>query len=682
GPRLLQLDAPHAEVGLGARPEPGGPVRAVELEDDPLALPQRPEDRPLEGAGGQGVLRPVGVADDGALARPGVVGLDHALHRGTLRLPAYHAAVSPSRYAGGLAERRIRVPGAAAPGAAGTAVRSGRRRRRHRRPRRRSALRHRRPHRGRPLRPALVDAGRRRLEGAGRQPLRHRRHGRRPPGGGVRGGARRRPQGRGRRGRRRAPGRRLRARVRPRRRGHGGRGGPDGDRGGGGRFARERRRPPERSAARRQRLRHGPARRAEGRARRSPPGCGTRSGGPGPAPASGAPAPRGADRRHRRSLGHDRRLGRAVVRPRPPLPGLGCGGPPRGGGHPRRAGGHGRRRPLGRRRLRAVLHGRRPRAGGRGLRRRRSLPPGADRDGDRRRRRPALDTGRRQLAAGPERLGTRGRVRPPVALTVAGTDSGGGAGIAADLKTFAAHGVWGTFAVTAVTAQNTLGVAAVEVLRPDIVAAQIGAVAGDFAIAAMKTGMLGDAAVVEAVATAVEEWDLHPLVVDPVAVASAGGALLSPDGLEALRTRLLPLADLVAPNLAEAAALAGLDEVPSDEAGVERAAAAVLDLGPRGVLLTGGHLPGPESPDLLMWRGPAEEVWTVIGHSPRQLSKRWLPGRRINAPNTHGTGCVLSAAVTARLARGEDLVQAVEGAKEFVTAAIAAGVDLGAGPGA
>src|SRR5581483_6894885 len=122
GPRLLQLDAPHAEVGLGARPEPGGPVRAVELEDDPLALPQRPEDRPLEGAGGQGVLRPVGVADDGALARPGVVGLDHALHRGTLRLPAYHAAVSPSRYAGGLAERRIRVPGAAAPGAAGTDV--------------------------------------------------------------------------------------------------------------------------------------------------------------------------------------------------------------------------------------------------------------------------------------------------------------------------------------------------------------------------------------------------------------------------------------------------------------------------------------------------------------------------------------------------------------------------------
>jgi hydroxymethylpyrimidine kinase/phosphomethylpyrimidine kinase len=273
-------------------------------------------------------------------------------------------------------------------------------------------------------------------------------------------------------------------------------------------------------------------------------------------------------------------------------------------------------------------------------------------------------------------------VRPPVALTVAGTDSGGGAGIAADLKTFAAHGVWGTCAVTAVTAQNTLGVAAIEVLRPEIVAAQIGAVAGDFAVGAMKTGMLGDAAVVSAVAAAVEEWDLHPLVVDPVAVASAGGALLSGEGVAALRERLLPLADLVTPNVAEAAALAGLDEVPSEEAAVERAAAAVLDLGPRAVLLTGGHLSGPESPDLLMWRARAEEVWTVIGDSPRQLSKRWFPERRISASNTHGTGCVLSAAITARLARGEDLVQAVEAAKAFVTAAIGAGVDLGAGPGA
>jgi hydroxymethylpyrimidine/phosphomethylpyrimidine kinase len=269
-----------------------------------------------------------------------------------------------------------------------------------------------------------------------------------------------------------------------------------------------------------------------------------------------------------------------------------------------------------------------------------------------------------------------------VALTVAGTDSGGGAGIAADLKTFAAHGVWGTCAVTAVTAQNTVGVGAVEVLRPAIVTAQIGAVAGDIGVRAVKTGMLGDAGVVEAVAAAVEEWDLHPLVVDPVAVASAGGTLLSAGGVDALRRTVLPLADLVTPNLAEAAALAGLDDVPADAAAMERAAAGVLDLGPRAVLVTGGHLAGPESPDLLMWRGDGENVRTVAGDSPGQVSKRWLRGRRIDARHTHGTGCVLSAAITARLARGDDLVRAVEGAKAFVTAAIAAGVALGAGPGA
>ena len=262
-------------------------------------------------------------------------------------------------------------------------------------------------------------------------------------------------------------------------------------------------------------------------------------------------------------------------------------------------------------------------------------------------------------------------IRPPVALTVAGSDSGGGAGIAADLHTFAAHGVWGTCAVTAVTAQNTVGVQAVEVLPASAVAAQIAAVAGDIGVEAAKTGMLGDAAVVEAVAAAVVEWELHPLVVDPVALSSTGAALVSPDGFAALRRLLLPLADLLTPNLAEAAALAGTDDVPVDRDGMERTAAALLDLGPRAVLLTGGHLPPgcPDSPDLLLRRG---------GPGPQ-----WLTGPRLDsARTTHGTGCVLSAAVTARLARGEDLVQAVEGAKAFVTAAIAAGVELGAGPGA
>ncbi|HYT39376.1 MAG TPA: bifunctional hydroxymethylpyrimidine kinase/phosphomethylpyrimidine kinase [Acidimicrobiia bacterium] len=272
------------------------------------------------------------------------------------------------------------------------------------------------------------------------------------------------------------------------------------------------------------------------------------------------------------------------------------------------------------------------------------------------------------MTAGPAAARPAARGRPPVALTVAGSDSGGGAGIAADLHTFAAHGVWGTCAVAAVTAQNTVGVQAVEVVAAAMVAAQMAAVAGDIGVGATKTGMLGDAAVVEAVAAAVVEWNLHPLVVDPVAVASSGSPLLSPDGVAALRRLLLPLADLVTPNLAEAAALARWSDPPADRVGMERVADEILALGPGAVLVTGGHLPGPDAADLLVRRGRSE--------------RRWLAGPRLVARHTHGTGCVLSAAITARLARGEEPVQAVEGAKAFVTAAIAAGVELGAGPGA
>jgi hydroxymethylpyrimidine/phosphomethylpyrimidine kinase len=258
-------------------------------------------------------------------------------------------------------------------------------------------------------------------------------------------------------------------------------------------------------------------------------------------------------------------------------------------------------------------------------------------------------------------------VKLPVALTVAGTDSGGGAGIAADLKTFAAHGVWGTCAVAAVTAQNTVGVSRAEILPAEVVTAQIVAVTDDFAIAATKTGMLGGRDVVAAVAAAVEARNLHPLVVDPVAVATSGAALLSADGLAAVRDRLIPLADLVTPNLAEAAALAGWSNPPATRAGMEEVGRAVLALGAAAVLVTGGHLRDAEAADLLL---------------RRDAEARWFAGPRLDSRNTHGTGCVLSAAITARLARGEDLVQAVEGAKEFVTAAIAAGVELGAGPGA
>ena len=226
----------------------------------------------------------------------------------------------------------------------------------------------------------------------------------------------------------------------------------------------------------------------------------------------------------------------------------------------------------------------------------------------------------------------------PVALTIAGSDSGGGAGIAADLKTFAAHGVWGACAITAVTAQNTVGVRAVEVLSADIVRDQIAAVASDLGVAATKTGMLGGPDVVEAVADAVDRYGLHPLVVDPVAVATSGAALITADGLAALRRLLVPRADVVTPNLAEAAALAGWSNPPATRDGMEEVGRAVLALGPTAVLVTGGHLRGPEAADLLLRRSAAEPVW--------------LPGPRLDTRNTHGTGCVLSAALTARLARG------------------------------
>lgn len=260
-------------------------------------------------------------------------------------------------------------------------------------------------------------------------------------------------------------------------------------------------------------------------------------------------------------------------------------------------------------------------------------------------------------------------MKPPVALTIAGTDSGGGAGIAADLKTFAAHGVWGTCAVAAVTAQNTVRVDEIQTIAQPVVTAQIRAVVTDIGVLATKTGMLGEAGVVNAVATAIEEWDLHPLVVDPVAVSTSGAELATPDGIAAVRSRLLPVADLVTPNLTEAAALAQWPEPPTEREEVERLAFAVLELGPAAVLVTGGHLPGPEASDLLVTRDGGSE-------------RLWFTGPRLDSTNTHGTGCVLSAAITARLARGEDLVQAIEGAKTFVTAAIAAGVQLGAGPGA
>lgn len=251
----------------------------------------------------------------------------------------------------------------------------------------------------------------------------------------------------------------------------------------------------------------------------------------------------------------------------------------------------------------------------------------------------------------------------PVALTIAGSDSSGGAGIVADLKTFEAHGVWGTAAVCAVTAQNTLGVQAVETLTPEMVRAQIASVVADLRVGAAKTGMLGSAAVVEAVGRTVAELGVGPLVVDPVMMATTGGRLLDPDAVDALRALLLPLATVVTPNLAEAAALTGVEVV--DRGGMERAALALLRAGPQVVLVKGGHLGGETSPDCLLVDGQDEPVW--------------LEASRVVARGAHGSGCVLSAAICAELARGMEPADACVAAKRFVGRAIAAGQAVGEG---
>jgi hydroxymethylpyrimidine/phosphomethylpyrimidine kinase len=251
----------------------------------------------------------------------------------------------------------------------------------------------------------------------------------------------------------------------------------------------------------------------------------------------------------------------------------------------------------------------------------------------------------------------------PRALTIAGSDSGGGAGIQADLKTFSALGVFGMTAITAVTVQNTQGVAGFEELSPTTVADQIRAVAGDIGVDAAKTGMLASAAIVDAVAEAAAEANLPNVVVDPVFVSKHGHPLLADDAVEALRRSILPLATLVTPNLAEAAGLARIEVETRDD--MRRAAAAILALGAGAVLVKGGHLEGDRATDLFA-DGEREE---------------WLEADRIETPHTHGTGCTLSAAITASLARGASLPEAVREGKAFVTEAIRHALPLGDGIG-
>ena len=258
--------------------------------------------------------------------------------------------------------------------------------------------------------------------------------------------------------------------------------------------------------------------------------------------------------------------------------------------------------------------------------------------------------------------------RPPRAraLTIAGSDSGGGAGIQADLKTFSVLGVYGMTAVTAVTVQNTEGVAGYEAMPPAIVAEQIRSVVTDIGVDAAKTGMLANAAIVSAVADAVEETGVRKLVVDPVSMSKHGFGLLTEEAVVALRARILPLATLVTPNLPEAAALSGLEVEGRDD--MRRAADAILAAGARAVLVKGGHLQdaGENAAADLFVDGEVEE---------------WLIAPRIATPHTHGTGCTLSAAIAAHLARGDGLLEAVRAGKAFVTEAIRHSMALGHGIG-
>lgn len=248
-------------------------------------------------------------------------------------------------------------------------------------------------------------------------------------------------------------------------------------------------------------------------------------------------------------------------------------------------------------------------------------------------------------------------------LTIAGSDSSGGAGIQADLKTFAAHGVYGTCAITALTAQNTLGVSAIHNVPADMVVAQIEAVASDIGADAVKTGMLSTAAIVEAVAAAIVDLDLPRVVVDPVMIAKGGARLLDEEAIETMKTELLPRAMVITPNAAEAGALLG-DEVRTlDQA---RAAARRLKgLGPAAVIVKGGHLESPYAIDILFDGRDVVEL-----QSPR-----------IATTSTHGTGCTFASAIAANLALGASLHEAAQRAKDYVLQAIRHAPQIGSGHG-
>lgn len=252
----------------------------------------------------------------------------------------------------------------------------------------------------------------------------------------------------------------------------------------------------------------------------------------------------------------------------------------------------------------------------------------------------------------------------PVALTIAGSDSSGGAGIQADLKTFAALGVYGASAITALTAQNTKGVTGIHAVPAAFVTAQIDAVFSDLDVGAVKIGMVAQTESVDAIASALARWQPRHIVLDPVMVASSGDRLLAAEAVEALRTKLTPLASVITPNLPEAAAL--LDKpIARSATEIESQGRRLLGLGCRAVLIKGGHGEGADSIDYLV---SADK--TIALAAPRVATR-----------NTHGTGCSLSSAIAAGLARGEDLETAVRNAKSWISAAIAAADRFSVGHG-
>ena len=248
-------------------------------------------------------------------------------------------------------------------------------------------------------------------------------------------------------------------------------------------------------------------------------------------------------------------------------------------------------------------------------------------------------------------------------LTIAGSDSSGGAGIQADLKTFAAHGVFGMSVITAVTAQNTCGVTQVQDMTPEMITAQIDAVFSDVRVDAVKIGMVSRSESIRAIAEGLKYWNPSVVVVDPVMISKSGYPLLQPEACDTLIRELLPLATLLTPNLPEAEAICGFAIHTEPE--MELAARKIISMGTAAVLVKGGHLEGEKADDYLF--------------DGRQGT--WLPGTRIQTQHTHGTGCTLSSALAANLAKGLPLQEAVQAAKGYVTKAIEHGIPLGKGHG-